>query len=115
MRSNILHRGEIEITTKVTGREVWIRVKDTGIGINKEDIEKLGHKFFRAKALLSDNPGAVQPSGTGLGLFVSFNLIKLLNGSKKITSVPGKGSVFSFSQPLYNKQKNKRIEGSIVS
>lgn len=107
--------GEIEITTKVTGREVWIRVKDTGIGINKEDIEKLGHKFFRAKALLSDNPGAVQPSGTGLGLFVSFNLIKLLNGSKKITSVPGKGSVFSFSQPLYNKQKNKRIEGSIVS
>ncbi|WKZ28471.1 MAG: ATP-binding protein [Candidatus Dojkabacteria bacterium] len=106
--------GYVKIDLQKNSDEAWITIKDTGIGIDEPDLKNLGHKFFRAKGMLTEDPNIVQPSGTGLGLFVSFNLLKLLNGRKQIKSNRGKGSTFSFSQPIYRNQRNSRIEGSMV-
>jgi signal transduction histidine kinase len=78
----------------------WIDVKDDGIGISKENLEKLGRKFFRAQTLYNQSNNVVNPSGTGLGLFVSFQLIDLMKGKRKIVSQEDAGSIFSFGLPL---------------
>lgn len=78
----------------------WMDVKDDGIGISAENLQKLGKKFFRAQTLYNKSGNIVNPSGTGLGLFVSFQLIDLMQGKRSITSKEGEGSTFSFGLPL---------------
>ncbi len=78
----------------------WMDVKDDGIGISPENLQKLGKKFFRAQTLYNKSGNIVNPSGTGLGLFVSFQLIDLMQGKRSITSKEGEGSTFSFGLPL---------------
>lgn len=78
----------------------WMDVKDDGIGISPENLQKLGKKFFRAQTLYNKSGNIVNPSGTGLGLFVSFQLIDLMQGKRSIASKEGEGSTFSFGLPL---------------
>ena len=68
-----------------------ICVKDTGIGIKEEDIEKLGSSFTRI-----DERNTKNIQGIGLGLPLVTRLLKLMNSSLCIQSVYGKGSEFSF-------------------
>ena len=69
-------------------------VKDTGIGIRPEDLDKLFDKFVRAGS--SDNSGV---EGTGLGLAISRNLLDMMGGTIRVESVFGEGSVFTVSIP----------------
>src|SRR5690606_31952552 len=69
-----------------------VSVTDTGTGISPEQLERLFTKYYQA-----DN--AVNKPGTGLGLYICAQLIKLQNGSIRAESEPGKGSVFSFTIP----------------
>jgi signal transduction histidine kinase len=92
--------GNVEIKMYITDGLGWIDVKDDGIGISAENLQKLGRKFFRAQTLYNQSNNVVNPSGTGLGLFVSFQLIDLMKGKRKITSQEGTGSTFSFGLPL---------------
>ncbi len=90
-----------------------INVKDTGIGIPEEDVKKLGRKFFRARQYIKEEQKdnkVVRPGGTGLGLYVSFELIKLMGGEFFIQSKVGEGSTFSFTIPFYTGQKPKHID-----
>lgn len=93
--------GSVELSIYENEGLGWIDVKDDGIGISPENLVKLGRKFFRAQTLYNKSNNVVNPSGTGLGLFVSFQLIDLMKGKKKILSEEGKGSTFSFGLPLY--------------
>ena len=68
-----------------------VSVKDTGIGIKKEDIEKL----FTVRAI-SDAQGNRGVAGSGLGLPITGNLLKLMGSRLRVKSVYGKGSCFSF-------------------
>lgn len=95
-------QGKVEITVYEKDGLGWIDVKDTGIGISEENLAHLGKKFFRAQNLYNKSKNVVNPSGTGLGLFVSFLLIDIMKGQKKITSKEGEGSTFSFGLPIYN-------------
>ena len=92
--------GKVEIRVYENEGLGWIDVQDTGIGISQENIEKLGRKFFRVQKLYNPGQTTVNPSGTGLGLFVSFQLIEMMNGKRKITSKEGEGTTFSFGLPL---------------
>jgi signal transduction histidine kinase len=77
-----------------------INVKDTGIGLLKEDLQKLGQKFYRSKkATLS------RPDGSGLGIYICKKLVEK-NGGKLSFESEGenKGSTFSVLLPIY---KNK--------
>ncbi len=69
-----------------------ISVEDTGIGIKKENIDKLFNKFERLD--LEDN---ITIEGTGLGLAITKKLIELMNGKIVVQSVFGKGSKFTVS------------------
>lgn len=84
------------------GKMVEVSVKDNGAGISKEDLAKLFHKFSR----LENSYTAMSSSGgTGLGLFISKNLIELMHGRIWANSEGvDKGSTFTFSLPVATKE-----------
>ncbi len=71
-----------------------VAVRDTGIGIQREDIDKLFTKFQR---LDLKQTGTVE--GTGLGLAITSSLLELMGGSIEVESEYGKGSVFTVTIP----------------
>ncbi|MDI6717727.1 MAG: ATP-binding protein [Patescibacteria group bacterium] len=73
---------------------IQISVKDTGIGISPEDIKKLFTKFFR-----SDNVQKAIADGTGLGLYITKNIIKRHGGEIWAESQLNRGSIFYFTLP----------------
>ena len=71
--------------------EIYVIVKDTGIGIRDEDIPKLFHAFQRM-----DSTVRSKEDRTGLGLAITQRLIEMMGGKLEVQSVYGKGSAFSF-------------------
>lgn len=71
--------------------KILFSVKDTGIGIKEEDLQKLCRPFERIEEKRNRNI-----EGTGLGMSITKQLLELLNSELKISSVYGQGSEFSF-------------------
>lgn len=90
--------GKISIKGEMVGAYVKTSIADTGIGIKKEDIEKLFKPFQQL-----DSGVARKYEGTGLGLSICAKLVKLFGGEIFIESEFGKGSVFSFTLPIEGK------------
>lgn len=84
--------------------ELQISVKDTGIGIKKEDMGKLFRSFQQVDSKRNRNI-----EGTGLGLAISRQLLTLMNGSIQTESEYNKGSKFSFSLPQKFKDQTPSI------
>lgn len=76
------------------GVSLIISVRDTGIGIKPEDLEKLFTSFQQVDSKRNRNE-----EGTGLGLAISRELINLMNGEVHVESTYGEGSTFSFRIP----------------
>lgn len=72
-----------------------IKVIDTGIGISKEKQEKIFERFFQ-----NDIPGSMVNQGSGIGLSITKEFVKLHNGSVWADSEPGKGSCFTVLLPV---------------
>ena len=88
--------GKIRVAAKRQGPSVVIQVADTGIGIEKEKLQKLFQDFFQASSGLRD-----KTPGAGLGLSISRRLVQAMGGKIWVQSEgKGKGSVFCFSIPL---------------
>ena len=102
-RDAILDSGKITLTTKYKDeKEVVIEVKDTGIGIEDEDLTKIYDPFFTTKDV---------GSGTGLGMAVSYGIVQEHSGTIDADSEVGKGTTFSLRFPLAQKQKPQRLAG----
>jgi signal transduction histidine kinase len=103
-------KGSVTINVSNVGDFILIDVIDTGRGIPKELLPKLGKKFYRVEQYIKDNEGAardiVRPGGTGLGLFVVFGLVKAHGGEMRVESEVGKGSKFSFTIPIFRQDPN---------
>ncbi len=78
------------------GKELVITVKDTGIGIKEQDIDKLFESFGRLEKTRNRNI-----EGTGLGLAITMKYLKMMNGDITVESEYGKGSVFTIHVPLH--------------
>lgn len=81
--------GEIEIGYKLTGEELGIFVRDTGIGIQKDKIGKIFDRFTKVSSDKNKLYG-----GTGIGLTISKGLMELMGGRIEVESKLGKGSTF---------------------
>lgn len=84
--------------------EVVFVIEDTGIGIDPEIIKQIDNEFDQ-----SDNTATRKYEGSGLGLHISLELIKLMKGSVRIENKKDKGTIISFRVPL---EKHKHTEKS---
>ncbi|MGH8459177.1 MAG: sensor histidine kinase, partial [Nevskiales bacterium] len=82
--------GQIKVTLKQESNGAVLAVSDTGVGIAQEDIGKLFSKFSRIANPLSDKVG-----GTGLGLYLANEIVKLHGGAIRVDSTPGAGTTFT--------------------
>ncbi len=87
----IVESGEITIATGLTGPRVWVRVTDTGSGIEPDKLGRIFEPFFTTK-----EPG----KGTGLGLSVSYGIVRRHGGEIEVESEPGKGTTFTVWLPV---------------
>ncbi len=88
-------QGEVRVSVSENNGTVQISVQDTGPGIRDEDMDRLFQFFSQITSV--DMP---KLEGTGLGLYLSKKLMKLLNGDITAKSEFGKGSVFTMTLPL---------------
>jgi len=84
--------GEFTISARTHGEKVHITVRDTGIGIAAQDMDKIFIRFFRA-----DDPMVQEVPGTGLGLSIVKSLIEMHDEQIWVESELGKGSTFTFT------------------
>ena len=86
--------GKIYISGQYSNADnnVTIRIKDTGTGIPSDIQEKIFDPFFTTK-----DAG----KGTGLGLYITYNIIKSLNGDIKVNSAPNQGAEFTITLTVY--------------
>lgn len=87
-------KGSIVLSARAIPTGVKFSVSDTGIGISKADKERVFDKFFR-----SEDYRTRATSGTGLGLYVTMKLARLLHAELDVTSELNKGTVFTVSIP----------------
>lgn len=87
--------GSVTLIAERTGDGIAIEVRDTGPGIEAQDIDKLFRPFSQVT-----RPGGRIPEGTGLGLAISRQLAIALGGDVSVESEPGRGSTFCLTLPL---------------
>lgn len=94
--------GIIKISTYSDSKKTYIKIQDSGIGIQKSEIEYLGEKFYKADKSRDNNV-----EGNGLGLSIAKKLVKLLNGSFTVSSDLGQGTTITIS--LLNFQDRNEV------
>jgi signal transduction histidine kinase len=90
--------GRILLSANEMQDDVEVRVKDTGIGIEKEKLARIFDKFYQV-----DSTSRRKIGGSGLGLSISSGIIKAHGGEIGVESEPGKGSTFFFRLKSYGK------------
>ncbi|TFD97569.1 ATP-binding protein [Jeotgalibacillus sp. R-1-5s-1] len=83
--------GNLYINCGLESEHVVINIRDEGQGMKKEEINRLGEPYFSTKN-----------KGTGLGLMVSYSIIRALNGQIDVTSEPDKGTEFIITLPIHD-------------
>jgi two-component system phosphate regulon sensor histidine kinase PhoR len=77
---------------------ITLKITDSGPGIPKSELPRLGERFYRVDKMRSRDLG-----GTGLGLSIVKHLMKAHQGSMEIDSTPGKGTVVSLKFSIFQK------------
>jgi two-component system cell cycle sensor histidine kinase PleC len=88
-------RGTVKVRGRVRGGEVTIAIEDTGIGIPKDALRKLGRPFEQVESQLTK-----KHQGSGLGLAIAKSLVELHGGRMRIRSNVGKGTTVLVRLPL---------------
>ncbi|EIM05283.1 integral membrane sensor signal transduction histidine kinase [Planococcus antarcticus DSM 14505] len=80
--------GTLAIAAKSSPAKVWIEVTDEGVGMTKEEVQRLGEPYFSNKI-----------KGTGLGMMVTYSIVSQMNGQIMVDSQKGKGTEFTLEFP----------------
>ena len=83
--------GEIAIITSCDEKNVFIKIKDNGTGMDAQTQKKVFEPFFTTKDV---------GEGTGLGMSIAYNIMKKHNGMINVDSVPGEGTEFILQIPI---------------
>ncbi len=86
---------QVSVIDREEGRYLKLLVKDNGIGIAKDQIDKIFDRFYQV-----DDPMVRKQEGTGIGLALTRELVKLLDGEISVKSIPGKGATFTVLLPI---------------
>ncbi len=103
--------GEVKVSlhfsvgSQITDRNVEISIRDTGIGIPPDQLEKIFIRFYRV-----EDKSFPYQEGTGIGLTMVQEYLKMMNGSIRVKSTPGEGSEFVITLPV---TKNAQVENEI--
>ena len=101
--------GNIYLFTELTELEhqptLMLRMKDTGIGIGPEQLPHIFDRFYQA-----DNSTTRKGEGTGIGLALTLELVKLMSGTINVKSVPKKGTDFTIILPITKEAPVKQEE-----
>lgn len=87
--------GEIKVSAGNIYNSFYIKVKDTGIGIPKEDLKHIFERFYRV-----DKARSRQSGGTGLGLAIAKEIVEAHEGEIKIESTYGEGTLVTIKFPM---------------
>ena len=88
------HEGKIELGSYIEDRDLFVYVRDSGIGIPPDQLDRIFQAFVQADTSL-----AKPYEGSGLGLSICKSFTELLGGDVWVESEPGKGSCFTFRIP----------------
>ncbi|HEX2189886.1 MAG TPA: ATP-binding protein [Longimicrobiaceae bacterium] len=88
-------QGEVALEVETAGGTALLHVRDTGVGIAPEHLERIWEPFWQVQAVDTREVG-----GTGLGLPLSRRIARLLGGEIAVESTPGRGSTFTVRLPL---------------
>ena len=91
---------KVELTQACEQEILDIFIIDTGIGINEEIQSHIFNRFAQF-----DTQGSARLVGTGLGLTISLDLVKLMNGTIEVSPNPGGGSIFCIKIPIVRSEK----------
>jgi len=87
--------GEVTVTAGNGGSDVWIEVRDNGVGLDADDKPHIFERFWRA-----DKTRSVHNAGAGLGLAICREIVRAHGGLIDVSSSPGRGSTFRVCFPL---------------
>lgn len=87
--------GQIDVSMSINNQIATIDIKDDGVGIPKNDLDRIFERFYRVDKARSRDMG-----GTGLGLSIAKNIIELYGGDIQVKSEVDKGSVFTVKLPV---------------
>ena len=90
----------ITISTELVENFVEIKITDEGVGIKKEDFDKVFKKFSRLENHLTSTT-----QGNGLGLYITKQLVENMGGQISFTSEINKGTTFRVLMPVYNQEE----------
>lgn len=90
--------GSVDIEAQKMDDEVWITIKDTGIGIDEQHLERLFERFYRV-----DKGRSRETGGTGLGLAIVKHIVKKMNGCIEVESKKNEGTTFIIKLPYITK------------
>ena len=87
--------GQVYLRVKEDNQALYVEVEDTGVGIPPHQLEKIFDRFYQV-----DDSATRKGEGTGIGLTLTKELVKLLGGNIEVESQFGKGSRFYFTLPV---------------
>lgn len=90
----------VTISTELSENFVEIKITDEGVGIKKEDFDKVFKKFSRLENHLTSTT-----QGNGLGLYITKQLVENMGGQISFTSEINKGTIFRLLMPVYNQEE----------
>lgn len=102
--------GQIYFSVDVSGQTLVIKVRDTGVGISEEHLPRIFDRFYQVD---SDNSGHTRHGeGTGIGLALAKELVKLMDGEIGVHSTTGKGTEFTVTLPVLQTAEMKLDGGN---
>lgn len=101
--------GKIDIYVGYVHNDAYVKIKDTGIGIPKRDLERIFERFYRV-----DKARSRQLGGTGLGLSIAKEILEKNKGSIDIKSKADEGTEVVIKIPVKRIQQNKKKEEVLV-